>query len=165
MSEEEAKQENEEYYIFKFDREKHNKNVNKFYHNNKQKILAKMKAIRDKTKEEKENGTYVEPIKKPRAKKGEADKDVTIKVNKEVFAQRARKCYEKNKEAILEKKRIEYHSNQTYKMAYYQKNMAEIKEKAKQRYQKKKIAKLEDKLEKQKEKTAIEFKKLGITWE
>jgi hypothetical protein len=143
MSEEEVKQENEQdFYIFKFDRKKHNENVARFYKENRISILAKLKVIRDKAKEDKANGVYVEPVKKPRAVKGEASEQVEIKVNKAVIRERCKLSYQNNKEEILKKKKEEY-ANDTEKekkIIYYLKHKNEILEKARARYRRKKEA-------------------------
>lgn len=153
MSEEQVKREHTaDFYIFKFDREKHNKNVNRFYHENRLMILQKMKDKRDLMLVEKIQGIYIEPEKKPRAKKGEAGKYVEIKIDKKVFIARTKLAYQKNKEAILEKKKKDYHSNKSYKKNYYNEHKEEIKEKYNIKYQEKRTVKLLEKEKKEKEK-------------
>jgi hypothetical protein len=129
----------EEYYIFTANREKHNANVHKYYQENREQILAKLKEKRDLVKVQKAEGTYVPVEKLTRRRSNEVSDIVEFKVNKKAFAARAKVYYEKNSEEIKRKKREKYQLDKESKDAYYQANRKEILEKARIRYQNKKL--------------------------
>jgi hypothetical protein len=122
------------------DRQKYNDRVKRYYQENRETILAKLKDKRDAVKKAKEEGTYIEPeIKKRNKLEGDT---ITIKVNKEKFKITSKKFYEKNKERLNEKRRQNYKEGgkeKTVKELYYWANREDIIEKTKARYHANKI--------------------------